>query len=347
MSGTANRWKLGLFVVLAAGGLFGAVFWLGAGQYRKAKITGVTYFHESVQGLDVGSDVKFRGVTVGRVSAIAFANNTTPQVEIEAVEERLDELGLSVEPDGSRPVTMDLRAQLVSAGITGLKFVQLDLAGAAEPPPPLSFEPPDRFDVYIPSRPSTMKGIEDAVSQALEGLPEFADEVTGLLERLNALVESVRGADLPAGAKGLMQSGGELIDSVSSVIGTLDRAMTELDPQGLKGSVEKVLGELERTLATTQELLRSISNRDGPLHDTVARIDALLGTVERTIVEARVAETTLELRRTSDEMTRTLAALREAAVEVRLLVDDLRHDPAALLHGRSYDARPPSKEDDE
>src|SRR5690606_27648311 len=97
---------------------------------------------------------------------------------------------------------------LVSAGITGLKFVQLDLAGATEPPPPLSFEPPDRFDVYIPSRPSTMKGIEDAVSQALEGLPEFADEVTGLLERLNALVESVRGADLPAGAKGLMQSGG-------------------------------------------------------------------------------------------------------------------------------------------
>jgi phospholipid/cholesterol/gamma-HCH transport system substrate-binding protein len=68
-----NHWKLGLFILLALGVMIGTLFWLGAQRFQRMSFPAVTYFDESVQGLDVGSPVKFRGVTVGTVSDITIA----------------------------------------------------------------------------------------------------------------------------------------------------------------------------------------------------------------------------------------------------------------------------------
>src|SRR5207244_4191739 len=67
-----NHWKLGLFVLLAVGTMLGALFWLGARRFRRESFPAISYFDESVQGLDVGSPVKFRGVTVGTVTDITI-----------------------------------------------------------------------------------------------------------------------------------------------------------------------------------------------------------------------------------------------------------------------------------
>src|SRR5215470_5323811 len=45
---------------------------LGAGKLFQSKVVMETYFDESVQGLDVGSKVKYRGVVVGEVKSIGF-----------------------------------------------------------------------------------------------------------------------------------------------------------------------------------------------------------------------------------------------------------------------------------
>jgi len=58
---TTNHWKLGLFVVVGMGLALATVFWLGLRRLNRDAIPIVTYFDESVQGLDVGSPVKFRG----------------------------------------------------------------------------------------------------------------------------------------------------------------------------------------------------------------------------------------------------------------------------------------------
>ena len=48
---------------------------LGAGRYFQTTYTVESYFDESVNGLDIGSPVKLRGVNIGRVSAIDFVAN--------------------------------------------------------------------------------------------------------------------------------------------------------------------------------------------------------------------------------------------------------------------------------
>ena len=70
-----NRWKLGLFVLVGFGVALAALLLLGARSWGKKTVEVVSYFDESVQGLELGTSVKFRGVTVGRVASIDIARD--------------------------------------------------------------------------------------------------------------------------------------------------------------------------------------------------------------------------------------------------------------------------------
>ena len=76
MSAPSNHWKLGLFVVAGVGLFLALLGGLGARGLRKETVTYTTYFDESVQGLDVGSPVKFRGVTIGNVAEESASHPT-------------------------------------------------------------------------------------------------------------------------------------------------------------------------------------------------------------------------------------------------------------------------------
>ena len=67
MSAQANYYKIGLFVVIAIVLTIGFVVVLGAGSLFQKTIIVETYINGSVQGLTVGSPVKFRGVPIGKV----------------------------------------------------------------------------------------------------------------------------------------------------------------------------------------------------------------------------------------------------------------------------------------
>ena len=70
MAAPQNHWKLGLFVVVGLALAVATVTLLGAfSTYREVGLY-VSYFDESVQGLEVGSPIKFRGVTIGTVGRI-------------------------------------------------------------------------------------------------------------------------------------------------------------------------------------------------------------------------------------------------------------------------------------
>src|SRR5579862_184674 len=73
MSAETMYFKLGAFVLVGLAVAVGAVVVLGAGTLMRKKVLAETYMDESVQGLDAGAPVKFRGVHVGRLEKIEFA----------------------------------------------------------------------------------------------------------------------------------------------------------------------------------------------------------------------------------------------------------------------------------
>ena len=72
MSLRANYYKLGLFVIGAVASGVAILLIVGSGRWFTPRLTVETYFNESVQGLDIGSKLKYRGVVIGDVTRITF-----------------------------------------------------------------------------------------------------------------------------------------------------------------------------------------------------------------------------------------------------------------------------------
>lgn len=155
MASQKTKFALGLFVTCGIGMVFLAVIWLGMSRYFKKGQYYATYFNESVQGLDVDSPVKYRGVSVGRVERIVVAPDAN-----------LIQVVLKIEPD--QKLDNNIVAQLKSVGITGSMFVELDRKknGVPDLSPSLSF--PSEYPI-VASKPSNiykmLHSIDDALNQ--------------------------------------------------------------------------------------------------------------------------------------------------------------------------------------
>src|SRR5512145_1750508 len=75
---TWSYFKIGLFVVSAVAIAVVGVVALGVGTVFRKQVLVETYIDESVQGLDIGSPVKFRGVQVGEVETITLTSVEYP-----------------------------------------------------------------------------------------------------------------------------------------------------------------------------------------------------------------------------------------------------------------------------
>ena len=183
-------------IVVASGGV------LGARTAKKETITYHTYFNESVQGLDVGTTVKFRGVNIGTVSDIQIAvDHRHVDVVMELDVEDIKRMGLTETSSiGAKELHMhrfsvpsDMRAQLASQGITGVKFLLIDYFNEAQNPvPPLPFEADEN---YIPAAVSLFKNLEDSMVAALD-ITKVMEKIPHHGQHRRAIAE-LRAKELP------------------------------------------------------------------------------------------------------------------------------------------------------
>ena len=73
MSIKPNYFKIGVFVIVACTLIVAAIIFFGSGLFSEEKIYLETYFDGSVSGLDIGAPVELRGVRMGQVEKITFA----------------------------------------------------------------------------------------------------------------------------------------------------------------------------------------------------------------------------------------------------------------------------------
>jgi phospholipid/cholesterol/gamma-HCH transport system substrate-binding protein len=102
----------GLFTVLLGIALIAAALWLSRDTQVKRDYELVT--KGSVSGLSPQSDVRYRGLDVGKVESISFDPKVPGQILVK----------IAVDP--GTPITDSTFAQLGYQGVTGLGFIQLD-----------------------------------------------------------------------------------------------------------------------------------------------------------------------------------------------------------------------------
>ncbi|MBI5721183.1 MAG: MCE family protein [Burkholderiales bacterium] len=161
----------GLFVIGLA--LATALFfvWLAGAGHRNDVIYRI-HFVESVSGLSLGDSVKYHGVDVGTVEAMALDAADPRRVRVD------------VKLRGEAPVKINTRASLHLKGLTGIVFIELH--GGTPGAPALRAGTPSGQVPEIVAEKSTL-------SSVLDQLPEVIERLSALEERADKVLGEVTG----------------------------------------------------------------------------------------------------------------------------------------------------------
>src|SRR5918995_7514855 len=195
--------KIGLFVISAILIGISGVIALGVGSIFHRKNLAETYIEESVQGLDVGSPVKFRGVLIGKVEQI-----TLTSVEY-ATRRRYVLVRFDISPNifgfpvGNRSnqalqdeLKYGFRVRLAAQGLTGVAYIEADyLDPERNPPLEIDWQPKHP---YIPSARSRITQLSESVERILHNVEEInIPQLTASVEKsLSAMTKLAETANL-------------------------------------------------------------------------------------------------------------------------------------------------------
>jgi ABC-type transporter Mla subunit MlaD len=311
MSTASRNLRLGLFAIAAVVALVVAAVVLGIHAVQPAKIDYHTYFDESVQGLEVGAAVKYRGVRIGSVDAIEIAPDRKHiDVMMGILESSAKKLHLAAAKPG-------LGTQLQVQGLTGVKTVEIDFFDPqTSPPPVLPFTPAAR---YIPARTSLITGITADLETLARELPDLVDHAKVTFGKLDRVLDDVHDQELVARA-------GAMLDRLGSASVTARRVLASVEEARLPDRAKATLSAADQAIADARGVLRRIDGDHGLVASAQRATDSFGELGRRSAASA-------------DELDRTLRELGEAAQSVRELADEIEREPDILLKGRERSSR--------
>jgi paraquat-inducible protein B len=350
-----SYWKLGLFVLGGIAVGLAAIAWLGASWLDRRAVHAVAYFDESVSGLNEGSPVKIRGVTVGSVTDISLApDRRRVAVYMDAYEDKLESLGLPVREDEHRAADT-VRVKLALTGISGQKHILVELyeEGMAPPVEPLGFEPPENL-LYLESMRSSMKSIESAGVGVVERLPEITRQIEGVLAEIQRILEGVDPEAVRRLTGELRQSADAMLVSIKELSETLDRKLEDLDTARLDTRLAEVLDSVRALSDELRGAVHRLAAEDGEIPRTARSAGRTLETLDAAVRGLELPATGRSLREAATAISGAaeefaalngdlrvdLAALQETLEAIRRLADLLEREPDALLRGKSDNEGP-------
>lgn len=223
---------------------------------------------EAVTGLQSQAPVRYRGVAVGKVTAIGFDPRTMGNVLV------------TVALDDAAPVTRSTYASLGFQGVTGLAFVQLDDSGESKVAlDALTDGAPSR----IPMRASLLSKLSDQGVAILGRIEETS-------MRVNQLLSPANQKDLMATINGF----GQAADSVQKLSARV---------QQLSGTMDGILNaQLGPDRVNIPLFVQDATGTFKSLQKTAEGVDQTVAEFGKTAIE--FGRTAVEFRKTATEITR-------------------------------------------
>jgi phospholipid/cholesterol/gamma-HCH transport system substrate-binding protein len=219
----ANRWKLGIFIIVGVSLILGGILFFGVSQFLVPKVTIMTIFRDSVDGLQIGSPVKYSGVNIGSVSKILIRSDGYVTVKMDLNLQTLDmhekkefEGKIAYDPDFAsntvrKYVKDGYRCILQLRGITGEKYISIKHFSTSDSTnkfKDFKFVNIPGNALYIPSVPSLVSGAADNISEILEKLSKVnilntaqkvddsLDTVKQLTQQMKSLILTIQGENV-------------------------------------------------------------------------------------------------------------------------------------------------------
>jgi phospholipid/cholesterol/gamma-HCH transport system substrate-binding protein len=242
METRASHIAVGTFVLLLLLGLAGFVVWISKFQTEADLKRYDILFQESVTGLELDSNVRYRGVPVGRVR------------DIRIDPENIERIRVTIEVRGDTPVKVDTKASLELQGLTGGIYVLLNEGTQGAAPLPGSETAPYP---EIGSRPSNLARI-------FEGAPELLAKGSLLLDRVTLLFSD----ENEAAVKDILVNVRSLTDTLATQSGGIGELLTQAETTVTQiGSMSTEIEGLAKDLRT------ELTSENGRVNELLTKLD--------------------------------------------------------------------------
>lgn len=293
---------VGTAVLVLVALLASAIVWLKSTEGQRDDVPYKIYFaRQSLEGLQIRSDVKMQGIRVGSVTGFRISPRRRGSVEV------------TIRVDGSTPVLESTRATVERHLLTGIASILL--TNTNDDAPRLTEAPPNEPHPVIAEGESEYKLSESAAHMA-----QRADET---MRRINRLLSDENQAALSA-----------ILVNVKTISANVDRTLSGLDRTmaGLDRAVAAVGGAAEEVRKTSAAIATDAQR-------LAARYDALgeTSTVAVRDVSAAIRGMGTDVARLSNRMD---ALLADSNVELRLTARELRATADALSNAARQFSNP-------
>jgi phospholipid/cholesterol/gamma-HCH transport system substrate-binding protein len=344
-----SYFKVGVFVIAASVIAVIGVILLGVGTVFQKNVLVETYIDESVQGLDVGSPVKFRGVPIGKVEQISLTSveyATTKRyvlvrtgISPKLFRGNLAELSAS---GFKAEIERGLRLRMAAQGLTGVAYLEADYADPQRNPPlEIDWQP---IYPYVPSTLSRITQLGESVEKILRGIEnvDLGRLVDGIEKSLTAITKVAEGANLDKLGKEANAFLSEVRDTnrqLKEVVGSAELKSVMQDGAGAAKRAREIIDNAEKPV---KQLLVDLPQASESLARLVKRLDS---------VATDLPETSTQLRQTVQRMNRLIASqqrdiertmdnLRAISDNMKEITDNSKKYPSQVLFGAPP---PPSK----
>jgi len=284
-------------VLLIAGLVF--VVWLAQYQFNQKYDVYQIILKGPVSGLSRGGEVQFNGIKIGDIKSI----------ELDPVDP--NRVITEVELEHNTPVRVDSVAQLMSQGITGVKYIQVT---PGTPSKPLlrkvsKIKPP----IIIAER-SRLENFLNNTSQLVLGATKAVDRINRVLSDAN--ITTISGSLNDIGAlTAEMRTRKAMFGKIESTFTRFDKAASEF--QRLAGAARASLGDRD------QGTLHDLSQTAKELHLTVVEARKVFSGMNKPVSELSTT--------TMPNINNALTSIQQAADSMDHLVTEIRQDPRGLI----------------
>ncbi len=321
MATRAQKIRLALFLLFSSALLGGCVFLLAGLQFLERRDTYFIEFKDtSVGGLNIGSQVKYMGLRVGKIEEVKISREDVTTVLVE----------IAIDPELlPNAIRSDTRASMANQGITGLKYIELVAGSQSAPvlPPGSRIDPNESFLSTIDERAEVLTA---KVEQVLNNLIVLTSEqnttqLTGMLRGASELMQTAS-AIASENRAPLQTTFAHLQDATQSM------ALSAANLQAATAELRQILAgkELRGTLDNLNTASRQLRLQlDKPIPDLIANLNQMTTSVDRTFTH--VDQTVVQSR---DNILRSIQDLQETLQNVRQATDLIKEDPSVLIRGR-------------
>jgi paraquat-inducible protein B len=323
MSIRANPTAIGSFLIGAVVLLVAGTATLASTAWFDERSTFISFFEESVNGLERGAPVKFQGVPVGNVTRIRIQIDERDKTFQVPVEYEIDltrlttQLGTFVDLEDEtvrrRQITDGLRAQLqMESMVTGQLYIELSYRTDAAAP-----ELEDRGTAWpeIPTTPSLLAALGT-------GAGSLVADILQVLFQVNEMLEDIDMPQINAAVMASAEAVERLVDSPA-----IQQALSEVP--GMTAQINQTMAEVG---LLAQRAGAAIDPIQLQLEGTATEMTAALEALRRTMEETHGLLSTDS--GIGYGLQETLASLRDAADAISLLVNSLDQNPDMLVRGR-------------